>query len=232
VTIDLAGVPFVSGGTAFVVSGTTSTTLQIVEGGTSATLKLDPTVSYAADTFKLVSDGRVGTDVIVTDPPLGSSVFTLLSVGDLGADAVVTDPPLASPASAAVSPRDLLYSGGTQADTPASAPYGNGALQGGQDIHAWSAALAALGIGDFSGDILFRENTGGVGSNQPKGNGGLNGLQRIGDASGILGEHLGKGDSDLLFRGDKPAVGAISGDENLHGSPDTGDSSTIHKMVR
>src|SRR5262249_44786994 len=150
-------------------------------------LRLDPTVSYAADTFKLVSDGGVGTDVIVTDPPLAS-------------------------VSAAVSPRDLLYSGGTQADTPAPPPYRNRAVQGGQDTHAWSAALAALGIGDFSGDILFRENTGGAGSNQPKGNGALNGLQGVGDASGILGEHLGKGDSDLLFHGDKAGgvgLGAI-----------------------
>ena len=215
------------------MSGTTSATLQIVEGGTTSTLKLDPTVSYTSDTFTLVSDGGVGTDVVVTDPPLGNSVFTLLSVGGFGTGVVVADPPLASSASAAVSPQDLLYSGGTKADTPASAPYGNGALQGGQDTHAWSAALAALGIGDFSGDILFRENSGGGGSNPFNGNGALNGLQAIGDASGILGEHLGKGDSDLLFRGDKPgAVGAISGDEKLHGSPDIGDSSTVYKIVR
>ena len=217
------------------MSGTTSATLQIVEGGTTSTLKLDPTVSYTSDTFTLVSDGGVGTDVVVTDPPLGNSVFTLLSVGDFGTG-VVTDPPLASSASAAVSPQDLLYSGGMKADTPASALSGNGALQGGQGGQAWPTSLAALGIGDFSGEILFRENTGGAGSNQFNGNGALkNGLQAIGDASGIVGEHLGKADSGLLFHGDKPGavgVGAISGDEKLHGSSDIGDSSTIYKVVR
>jgi hypothetical protein len=208
VTIDLAGIAFVSGGTAQVVSGGT---LQITEGVTSANLKLDPTENYTSDTFTLVSDGGTGTDVIVTDPPPAS-------------------------VSAAIGPQDILYRDSPTADMLLYSPNNNSAIQNSHHADEWSSALAALRIGDFTGDILFRENTtGGLSSSQLNGNSALNGLQGIGDASGILGEDFGKGVRDLLFRGDNAGAvgpGAISGDEKLHGSRDIGDPSTAYKVVR
>jgi autotransporter passenger strand-loop-strand repeat protein len=213
VVIDLAAVPFdSSSGTVHVASGGTNISLVIGENGSVFSLKLDPTVSYAADQFQLTSDGHGGSEVIVTDPPLGSS------------------------ASMAIGPQDILYPGGTTRDASLSTLNTKGASQGGHHDDGLSSALAALGSSGFGGDLLFDETTsGGVGAHQHHGKGALHGWPNLGDLSGLLGEHHGKGASEILFRGDKggdPAFGAISEDGKLHTWHDPGGPSTDYKVLR
>ncbi len=64
--IDLAAVTFASSGTAQLTSGNV---LEVVEGGSSYNLQLNPNASFAGEIFKLTTDGRTGTDVTFETAP-------------------------------------------------------------------------------------------------------------------------------------------------------------------
>ena len=64
--IDLAAVTFVSSGKVQLMSGNV---LEVVEGGSSYNLQLNPSTSFAGEIFKLSADGAAGTDVTVGPPP-------------------------------------------------------------------------------------------------------------------------------------------------------------------
>ena len=84
-TIDLADVPYASGGSATLQSGNV---LQMAEGGDVYTLQLDPSqVFLTAPTFTLSQDSGTGTDLTVSEPPVTSS--TWLSAGQTAAGLVV-----------------------------------------------------------------------------------------------------------------------------------------------
>lgn len=59
-TIDLAGVSFGAGGMAGLAVGNL---LQVVEGGQTYGLQLDPSANFSGDSVRLSSDGHGGTDV-------------------------------------------------------------------------------------------------------------------------------------------------------------------------
>jgi autotransporter passenger strand-loop-strand repeat protein len=64
-TFDLAGVAYSSAGNVTVKAGNV---LQIVEGGVTYNLQLDPSQNYSEDSFALSSDGSYGTKVTMTVP--------------------------------------------------------------------------------------------------------------------------------------------------------------------
>jgi hypothetical protein len=64
-SFDLAGVAYSSTGTVTVKAGNV---LQIVEGGVTYNLQLDPSQNYSEDSFALSSDGSRGTKVTMTVP--------------------------------------------------------------------------------------------------------------------------------------------------------------------
>ena len=64
--IDLAAVTFVSSGKVQLMSGNV---LEVVEGGSSYNLQLNPSTSFAGEIFELSADGAAGTDVTFGPPP-------------------------------------------------------------------------------------------------------------------------------------------------------------------
>jgi autotransporter passenger strand-loop-strand repeat protein len=78
--IDLPNVSFVSGGTAFLTpSKTLATALKIVDGTFSGSLSLAaPFTRYSSDTFRVISDGQGGIEVVLglsgTTAPTGALV--------------------------------------------------------------------------------------------------------------------------------------------------------------
>jgi autotransporter passenger strand-loop-strand repeat protein len=65
--IDLASIASASGGSATLGSGNV---LDVVEGGSTYVLHLDPSQSYSGTQFVLSTDGNNGTEVAVTNPIL------------------------------------------------------------------------------------------------------------------------------------------------------------------
>jgi autotransporter passenger strand-loop-strand repeat protein len=95
-TIDLAGVCFVAGGRAGRAAGNV---LQVVGGGQTHSLQLDPAENFSGDSFRVSSDGSGGTDISLNQ---GFSI-------NITCDSSVTTASSAAAIEAAVAPAVQFY---------------------------------------------------------------------------------------------------------------------------
>lgn len=67
--IDLAGASFISGGTVSYVHTSSSSVLEVIEGGKTFDLQLDPSQNLTGLPFVLAADGHGGTEIFASDFP-------------------------------------------------------------------------------------------------------------------------------------------------------------------
>jgi hypothetical protein len=115
-TIDLASIAFHSSGSATLLSGNV---LQIVEGGNTYDLNLDPSQVFLNDRFVLSQDASGGTDITIVDPPPTVSATTVqsatitLNAPVTGTGSVVIDGGAVLDVAGTASPSQITFDNGS-----------------------------------------------------------------------------------------------------------------------